>query len=133
MRKIPAFLLWVFAAWLLGLSAIVLALYISNDGSDFTVTDLMGFGGLFVIASGILMLMLYTPGLFWLGRRAPQKGRLLFPLTAGVFLNLPIFMVLGFLIGRKMVASEALFFMLAFLVSGMVFGLGFFVVQQKTR
>lgn len=123
MNKIGKLFLTAVASWIGGLSVILALLYFLNGGADFTRTDIMGFGVLFVVASTLLMLGVYLPALFWL-RRKHQK-RFVFPLFSGVLLNLPIFILLGVLIGRKMSASEALGFMLTFLVAGLVFGLGF--------
>ena len=61
-------------AWALGLAFIAATLYFSNSGTDFTTTDLMGFGVLAVVASGLLMLVLYLPGLYWLKRRGGVKA-----------------------------------------------------------
>ena len=63
------------AAWALGLAFIAATLYFANDGADFTVTDLSGFGVMAVVASGILMLLLYLPSLYWLKRRRGASGR----------------------------------------------------------
>jgi hypothetical protein len=124
MSKIFKLILTAFAAWLFGLATIALRLYLSNGGADFTLTDVMGFGILFVIASGLLMLLIYWPALLWF-RRKTDRGRLWYPLLPGVLLNLPIFIVLSLLIGRKMAASEAVSFMAIFFVAGSVFGMGF--------
>lgn len=123
MKKIAQLLLTIIAAWLGGLIVIFTLLYFMNGGADFTREDLMGFGVLFVVVSTLLMLGVYLPGLFWLRRKSSKT--LFFPLFSGMILNLPIFILLGFLIGRKMSAAEALGFMLTFLVAGLVFGLGF--------
>jgi hypothetical protein len=76
----------------------------------------MGFGVLAVVASGLLMLILYLPSLYWLKRRrggaTPRRD---FILLTGVFCNLPIFVTLPVLINRKMVVSEALGFIVTFL------------------
>ena len=43
------------AAWALGLAFIAATPYFTNDGADFTATDLMGFGTLAIAASGVLI------------------------------------------------------------------------------
>jgi hypothetical protein len=107
-------------------------LYFGNGGSDFSLADVMGFGFLFLIGSAILMLVLYLPILFWLQRRfGIRLPGIVFPLMSGVVLNLPVFIVLGSLIGRKMVASESILFMLTFLITGLAFGAGFVLSQRK--
>lgn len=119
------------AAWVLGLAFIAATLYFPNDGADFTVTDLSGFGVMAVVASGILMLLLYLPSLYWLKRRRGGiRPRIEFLLLTGLLCNLPIFILLLTLINRKMSLSEALGFMATFLVIGSVFGLGFTWAQS---
>jgi len=113
-------------AWALGIAFIAATLYFTNNGSDFTMTDLMGFGSLAIVASGMLMLVLYLPTLYWLKRRrggvTPRRD---FLLLTGVLCNVPLFILLATLINRKMVLSEALGFMFTFLIIGSMFGLGF--------
>ena len=119
-------------AWALGLAFIAATLYFTNGGADFTLTDLMGFGSLAIVASGLLMLFLYLPSLYWLKRRrggvTPRRD---FLLLTGVLCNAPLFIILVLLIDRKMVLSEALGFMAAFLIIGSVFGLGFTLAQRE--
>ena len=130
--KILKLLLSAIIAWVLGLAAIAGVLYFSNDGVDFTITDLTGFGVLAIIVSGLLMLVLYLPSLYWLKRRrggvTPRKE---FLLLTGVVCNLPLFIFLLTLINRKMVLSEALGFIATFLIIGIVFGFGFTLAQQE--
>lgn len=129
--KLIKLFLSALAAWALGLAFISATLYFSNEGADFTTTDIMGFGVMAIVASGLLMLVLYLPGLYWLKRR--QGGvmpRISFVLVSGLVCNLPLFVTLIFLINRKMVLSEALGFMATFLIIGSVFGLGFTLIHQ---
>lgn len=120
-------------AWALGIVFIAATLYFSNSGADFTPTDLMGFGVLAVVASGLLMLVLYLPSLYWLKRRrGGVKPRINFMLLTGFFCNLPLFITLMILINRKMSLSEALGFIVTFLIIGSVFGLGFTLVHNST-
>jgi hypothetical protein len=118
-------------AWVLGLAFISANLYFSNGGSDFTMTDVMGFGVMAVVASGLLMLVLYLPGLYWLKRRRggvnPRRD---FILLTGLVCNLPLFITLIFLINRKMSLSEALGFIATFLLIGSVFGFGYTLAYQ---
>ena len=119
-------------AWAVGLAFICATLYFSNGGADFTTTDLMGFGVLAVVASGLLMLALYLPGLYWLKRRrGGVKPRISFVLLTGLFCNLPLFITLMILINRKMSLSEAIGFIVTFLIIGAVFGLGFTLVHKQ--
>ena len=113
-------------AWMLGLAFIAATLYFTNGGADFTITDLMGFGSLAIVASGLLMLLLYLPSLYWLKRRrGGLNPRILFPLLTGLICNVPLFIILLSLINTKMVVSEAIGFMITFLIIGSAFGLGF--------
>src|SRR5215216_910699 len=121
-------------AWALGLAFIAATLYFSNGGADFTPTDLMGFGVLAVVASGLLMLVLYLPSLYWLKRRLGGiKPRIFFLLLTGVLCNLPLFLILLALINRKIVLTEALGFMATFLIIGSVFGFGFTLAQPEAK
>ena len=113
-------------AWVLGLAFIAATLYFTNGGADFTLTDLMGFGSLAIVASGLLMLFLYLPSLYWLKRRrGGLNPRILFPLLTGLICNVPLFIILLSLINTKMGLSEAIGFMITFLIIGSAFGLGF--------
>jgi hypothetical protein len=51
-------------------------------------------------------------------------------LLTGFVCNLPVFITLLALINRKMVLSEALGFIVTFLIIGSVFGLGFTLVHH---
>jgi len=119
-------------AWTLGLAAIAAVLYFSNGGADFTVTDFTGFGVMAVVASGLLMLVLYLPSLYWLKRRrGGVERRIEFVLLTGLLCNLPIVIFLLALVNRKMVLGEALGFIVTFLIIGSAFGLGFTVATDK--
>jgi hypothetical protein len=132
--KLLKLLLAAIVAWILGLASIAAILYFSNDGADFTVTDLSGFGSLAIVISGLLMLLLYLPSLHWLKRRrGGVRPRLDFLLLPGLFCNIPVFIFLLALINRKMVLSEALGFIVTFLIIGSVFGLGFTLAQHESR
>ena len=131
MKLIKLFLL-ALIAWALGVAFIAITLYFSNGGADFTVTDLMGFGVMAIVASGLLMLALYLPSLYWLKRRrGGVDQRISFMLLTGLVCNLPVFLTLVLLINRKMVLSEALGFIATFLIIGSVFGFGFTLVHRK--
>ena len=116
-------------AWIAGLIFITVNLYLSNNGADFTFIDVTGFGVITIVVSGVLMLLLYVPSLYKLKRRfGGLQPRIRFALLTGVLCNLPLFLFLAFLINRKMSATEAVGFMVAFLVIGVSFGLGFTLV-----
>jgi hypothetical protein len=129
--KVLKLLLNAVVAWALGIAAIAAILYFSNGGSDFTVTDLTGFGVMAIVASGLLMLVLYLPSLYWLKRRrGGVQRRIDFILLTGLLCNLPLIILLLALVNRKMVLSEALGFILTFLIIGSAFGLGFTLAQR---
>lgn len=132
--KIIKLILSAITAWALGLAFIAATLYFTNNGADFTATDLLGFGTLAVAASALLMLVLYLPSLYWLKRRrGGMKSRIGFVVLSGLVCNLPVFIILVSLINRKMVLAEALGFMATFLIIGSVFGLGFTWVQSEAK
>lgn len=132
--KILKLFLIAILAWTLGLASITVILYFTNGGVDFTITDLTGFGVFAIVISGLLMLVLYLPSLYWLKRRrGGVSPRLDFLLLTGVLCNLPIIIFLLALINRKMSLSESLGFIATFLIIGSVFGLGFTVVQHERR
>jgi len=131
MKIVKLFFSAVFA-WALGLAFIATTLYFSNGGADFTVTDVMGFGVLAMVASGLLMLILYLPSLYWLKRRRRGvKPRKDFMLLTGLICNLPLFVTFMMLVNRKMVLSEALGFIATFLIIGSVFGFAFTLVHNQ--
>jgi hypothetical protein len=134
MMKIVKLLLNATIAWALGLLSIAAILYFSNGGADFTMTDLTGFGSMAIVVSGLLMVILYLPSLYWLKRRRGDvKPRIEFMLLTGLLCNLPVFIFLVTLINRKMVLTEALGFIATFLIIGSVFGYGFTLAQHETR
>lgn len=113
-----------FSSWLVGLGVISAVSYFVYE--ELSLTDLLGFGGMSLIASVFVFSGLYAPGLFWLRRRLRGcEPAIFFPLTSALFLNAPLFMLLALLAGRKMVTSEAILFASGFLTMGLVFGLGF--------
>ena len=119
-------------AWILGLAAIAATLYFTNGGADFTMIDLTGFGVMAILVSGLLMLVLYLPSLYWLKRRRGSvKPRLKFILLSGLLCNVPLIIFLLALVNRKMVLSEALGFIAMFLIIGSAFGFGFTLATDR--
>ena len=132
--KLLKLLLNALVAWALGVASIAAILYFSNGGADFTLTDVSGFSVLAIVVSGLLMLALYLPSLYWLRRRrAGVRPRIEFLLLTGLLCNLPVFIFLLTLINRKMVLTEALGFIATFLIIGSVFGLGFTLVHNESH
>jgi hypothetical protein len=123
-RNWTRIVLLAIASWLLGLGVISAISYFFYG--ELSMADFVGFGGTSLIASSVLLTVLYVPGLFWLRRQLNGcEPAIFFPLACALFLNAPPFMLLALLAGRKMVASEAIVFASGFLTTGFVFGLGF--------
>ena len=104
-------------SWLLGLLLIL---------SVLGITDVNGATVASLIMAALLFSLAYAPSLFWLRQRMGGcKPALLFPLASAVVLNLPVFLIEILAIGRTLAPSEALACIVAFLLMGTVFGLGF--------
>lgn len=96
-----------------------------TDVNSATVTTL--------ILAALLFSLAYAPSLFWLRQRMGGcKPALLFPLASAVLLNIPVFLIEILAIGRTLAPSEALACIVAFLLMGTVFGLGFVWNYQDT-
>ena len=109
-------------SWLLGLLLIV-SQFSELNGA--TVTTL--------IIAALLFSLAYAPVLFWLRQRMGGcKPAVLFPLASAVVLNVPVFLIEILAIGRTLAPSEALACIVAFLLMGTVFGLGFIWNYQDT-
>ena len=96
-----------------------------TDVNSATVTTL--------ILAALLFSLACAPSLFWLRQRMGGcKPALLFPLASAVVLNIPVFLIEILAIGRTLAPSEALACIVAFLLMGTVFGLGFVWNYQDT-
>lgn len=106
-------------SWLFGLLLILSKFFIFDGrGLSVTVTSL--------IMAALLFSLAYAPSLFWLRQRMGGcKPAVLFPLSSAVVLNIPVFLIEILAIGRTLAPSEALACIVAFLLMGTVFGLGF--------
>ena len=105
-------------SWLAALS-ILFASFITN-GQDISVTVTS------MIMAALLFSLAYAPSLSWLRQRMGGcKPALLFPLASAVVLNTPVFLIEILAIGRTLAPSDALACIVAFLLMGTVFGLGF--------
>ena len=83
--------------------------------------------------AALLFSLAYAPSLFWLRQRMGGcRPALLFPLASAVVLNAPVFLIEILAIGRTLAPSEALACIVAFLLMGTVFGLGFIWNYQDT-
>jgi uncharacterized membrane protein YraQ (UPF0718 family) len=86
-----------------------------------------------MIMAALLFSLAYAPLLFWLRQRMGGcKPALLFPLASAVLLNIPVFLIEIFAIGRTLAPSDALASIVAFLLMGTVFGLSFVWNYQNT-
>jgi hypothetical protein len=104
-------------SWLFGL-LILSKFFIDGQGPNVTVTSM--------IMAALLFSLAYAPCLFWLRQRMGGcKPALLFPLASAVVLNTPVFLIEILAIGRTLAPSDALACIVAFLLMGTVFGLGF--------
>ena len=106
-------------SWSVGLMLILSKFFvIDGQGLSTTVTTL--------IMAALLFSLAYAPTLSWLRQRMGGcRPALLFPLASAVVLNIPVFLIEILAIGRTLAPSEALACIVAFLMMGTVFGLGF--------
>jgi hypothetical protein len=96
-------------------------------------TDVTSATVISLIVTALLFSLAYAPSLFWLRQRMGGcKPALLFPLASAVVLNAPVFLIEILAIGRTLAPSEALACIVAFLLMGTVFGLGFIWNYQDT-
>ena len=115
------------ASWLFGL-LLILSKFFVMDGQGLSVTVIS------LIMAALLFSLAYAPSLFWLRQRMGGcKPALLFPLASAVVLNVPVFLIEILAIGRTLAPSEALACIVAFLLMGTVFGLGFVWNYQDAR
>jgi hypothetical protein len=112
-------------SWLFGL--LILSSVYVGDGHRLSVTVTS------MIMAALLFSLAYAPSLFWLRQRMGGcKPALLFPLASAVVLNIPVFLIEILAIGRTLQPSDALACIVAFLLMGTVFGLGFVWNYQNT-
>jgi len=92
-----------------------------------SAADLVGSAVTTFVASSVLVLACYAPGLWLLRRSFSRKLSTLQAATAtGVVLNIPAFLVLAIMASRADVfaAGEAVWLAILFLLFGLFFGLG---------
>jgi hypothetical protein len=105
-------------SWLFGL--LILSSFYLADGKEISVTVTS------MIMAALLFSLAYAPSLFWLRQRMGGcKPALLFPLASAVVLNTPVFLIEFLAIGRTLAPADALACIVAFLLMGTIFGLGF--------
>jgi len=112
-------------SWFCGL--LILSSFYVSDGKGISVTVTS------MIMAALLFSLAYAPSLFWLRQRMGGcKPALLFPLASAVVLNTPVFLIEFLAIGRTLAPADALACIVAFLLMGTVFGLGFVWNYQDT-
>ena len=105
-------------SWLCG--ALIISKFITTDEHAISATVIS------LIMTALLFSLAYAPSLSWLRQRMGGcKPVLLFPLASAVVLNTPVFLIEILAIGRTLAPSDALACIVAFLLMGTVFGLGF--------
>ena len=111
-------------SWLLALSAILLTLYFLGGNSlppDLKRTTFMS-----LMTAALIFSLAYAPVMVWLRRRLGGcRPALAFPLASTVVINLPVYLIGFFAIGRTLAPTEALASIGAFVLMGSAFGLGF--------
>lgn len=119
-------------SWLLGL-LLILSKFFLVDGQALSITDVKGATVTSLIMAALLFSLAYAPSLYWLRQRVGGcRPVALFPLASAVILNLPVFLIEILAIGRTLEPSDALACIVAFLLMGTVFGLGFVWNYQDT-
>jgi uncharacterized membrane-anchored protein YitT (DUF2179 family) len=112
-------------SWLLGL-AVILLTFRAIEGEHLSAADIKGATFTSLVVAALLFSLAYAPFLFWLRKRMGGcKPAAIFPFSAAVLLNLPVFLIAFLAIGRTLAPSEALAFIGAFILMGTAFGLGF--------
>jgi hypothetical protein len=112
-------------SWLCG--ALILSKFIISDGQEISTTFTS------MTMAALLFSLAYAPSLSWLRQRMGGcRPALLFPLASAVVLNTPVFLIEILAIGRTLAPADALACIVAFLLMGTVFGLGFVWNYQNT-
>ena len=112
-------------SWLFGL--LVLSNFLVVDGQGISTTVVS------ITMAALLFSLAYAPSLSWLRQRMGGcRPALLFPLASAVVLNTPVFLIEILAIGRTLAPADALACIVAFLLMGTVFGLGFVWNYQNT-
>jgi len=112
-------------SWLFGLLILSRFFLLDGQGINVTVSSM--------IMAALLFSLAYAPSLSWLRQRMGGcRPALLFPLASAIVLNIPVFLIEILAIGRTLAPSDALACIVAFLLMGTVFGLGFVWNYQDT-
>jgi uncharacterized membrane-anchored protein YitT (DUF2179 family) len=112
-------------SWLVGLAAILLTFFVV-EGANLNAADVKGATVTSLITAALLFSLAYAPFLFWLRKRLGGcRPAALFPVASALVLNIPVFLIGIFAIGRTLAAGEAFAFIGAFILMGTAFGVGF--------
>ena len=112
-------------SWLFGL--LVLSNFLVVDGQGISTTVIS------ITMAALLFSLAYAPSLSWLRQRMGGcRPAALFPIASAVVLNTPVFLIEILAIGRTLAPTDALASIVAFLLMGTVFGLGFVWNYQNT-
>jgi len=119
-------------SWLLALSAILLTFYALGD--DLSVVDVKGATLISLMTAALIFSLAYGPAMVWLRQRLGGcRPALAFPLASALVINLPVYLIGFFAIGRTLAPTEALASIGAFVLMGSAFGLGFVWNYQDRR
>ena len=106
-------------SWMTGL-VLILSRFFVVGGEALSATVIS------MIMAALLFSLAYAPSLSWLRQRMGGcRPASLFPLASAVVLNAPVFLIEILAIGRTLSPYDALACIMAFLLMGTVFGLGF--------
>jgi hypothetical protein len=112
-------------SWLTALGALLSTFYIA-EGANLSVAEGRGAMEISLMVVALLFALAYAPSLFWLRQRLGGcRPTLAFPLTTALVLNLPVFLIDFFAIGRTLLAVEAFAAIGSFVLMGVVFGCSF--------
>ena len=112
-------------SWLFAL--LVLSNFYVGDGKGINVAVTS------ITMAALLFSLAYAPSLSWLRQRMGGcRPAALFPIASAVVLNTPVFLIEILAIGRTLAPADALACIVAFLLMGTVFGLGFVWNYQNT-
>jgi uncharacterized membrane-anchored protein YitT (DUF2179 family) len=119
-------------SWLLALSVLMLTFFIV-DGESLSAADVRGATVTSLVIAALLFSLAYEPSLFWLRRRLGGcRPAALFPFASALIINLPVFLIGIFAIGRTLGTAEAFAFIGAFVLMGATFGVAFVWNYQNT-
>src|SRR5215217_8689240 len=105
-------------SWLFGL--LILSNFYVADEKDLNAAVTS------ITMAALLFSLAYAPSLSWLRQRMGGcRPALLFPIASAIVLNTPVFLIEFLAIGRTLSPYDALACIMAFLLMGTVFGLGF--------